>query len=250
LVVLLETTANATRRYEKVYAKELTLNRGVDNIIEFAFVNQEQKPVNISGKTITCRIINYDGKTQLLQKTLVPILPITGITSLQLTVADIEYIPSQKCYYSLEIPVNTFDYPVFVDDSGGARGVINLVDSVLPSFVQSQEMTIPTHPRPRGDQSRTYYSSILYTKESPIITTQRWLENFTGTLQFQGSTVLDFSTYYNLSPVFSYNEYTGTEGYTINGYHPFIRLKIINDGSPPADANGDLQGDIIKLLAR
>jgi hypothetical protein len=50
--------------------------------------------------------------------------------------------------------------------------------------------------------------------------------------------------------VFSYNEYTGTEGYTINGYHPFIRLKIINDGSPPADANGDLQGDIIKLLAR
>ena len=233
-----------------MYAKELTLNRGVDNIIEFAFVNQEQKPVNISGKTITCRIINYDGKTLILQKTLVPLLPITGITSLQLTRADIEYIPSQRCYYSLEIPVNSFDYPVFVDDNGGARGVIRLVDSILPSFVESKNLTIPTHPRPKSGLPRTYYSSILYTNETPTVTTQRWLEDFTGSLQFQGSTVLDFSTFYDLSPVFNYNEYTGTEGYTIDGYHPFIRLKIINDGSPPADNNGDLQGDIVKLYAR
>lgn len=250
LVVLLELTANATRRYEKVYAKELVINRGVDNLIEFAFVNQEQKPVNISGKQITCRIINYNGKEQLLQKTLTPILPVTGITSLQLTPADIATIDSQKCYYSLEIPVGLFDYPVFVDDNAGARGVIRIVDSVYPSFVASRNITIPTHPKPKSGLSRTYYSSVVYTNESPVLTTQRWLEDFTGTLQFQGSTVLDFSTFYTLSPVFNYNAYTGTEGYTIFGYHPFVRLKVVNDGTPPADSFGDLGGDITKLLVR
>lgn len=250
LVVLLELAANATRRYEKVYSKDLVINRGVNNLIEFAFVNQEQKPVNISGKDITCRILNYNGKELLLQKTLTPVLPVTGITSLQLTPADIQNIPSQLCYYSLEIPVGSFDYPVFVDDNAGARGVIRLVDSVLPSFVAARNITIPTHPRPKSGLSRTYYSSIIYTGESPVLSTQRWLEDFTGSVQFQGSTVLDFSTFYALSPVYNYNNYTGTEGYNITGYHPFVRLKIINDGTPPADTNGDLNGDVVKLLAR
>lgn len=250
LVVLLEIGANATRRYEKVYSKDLVLNRGVDNLIEFAFVNQEQKPVDISGKTITCRIINYNGKELLLQKSLTPILPVTGITSLQLSVADIENIPSQQCYYSLEIPVNAFNYPVFVDDNAGARGVIRLVDSVLPSFVAARDVTIPTHPRPKSSDSKTYYSSTIYTNESPTLTTQRWLEGFTGSVQFQGSTVLDFSTFYALSPVYNYNNYTGTEGYNIGGYHPFVRLKIVNVGTPPADNYGDLGGDVVKLLAR
>lgn len=250
LVVLLELTANARRRYEKVYSKDLTLNRGVDNLIEFAFVNQEQKPVDITGKTITCRIIDYTGKHLLLQKSLTPLLPVTGLTTLQLTSADISTIDSQRCYYSLEIPVGSFDYPVFVDDNAGARGVINIVDSVFPSFVAAMDITIPTHPRPKSGLSRTYYSSTIYTKESSTLTTQRWLDNFTGTLQFQGSTVLDFSTFYTLSPEWNYNGYTGTEGHSITGYHPFVRLKIVNNGTPPAASNGDLLGDITKLLAR
>lgn len=248
LVVLYQ--SNSIRRYKKVYSKELNINRGVDNLIQFQFLNQEEKPVDISGKTITCRIINYNGREILLQKSLVPLLPVTGITSLQLSIADIESITSQKCYYSLEIPVSSFNYPVFVDANGGARGVINIVNSVLPGFVQSQDITIPTHPRPKSGLSRTYYSSIIFTNESPVLTTQRWLENFTGTLQFQGSTIEDFSTFYSIGPVFSYNEWSGTEGYTIEGYHPFIRMKIINDGSPPSSSNGDLSGDIVKLLAR
>ena len=34
-----------------VYAKPLTLNKGVDNKIQFQFLNQEQKPVDITGKS-------------------------------------------------------------------------------------------------------------------------------------------------------------------------------------------------------
>ena len=250
-VVLLEITANATRRYEKVYAKELVINKGVDNLIEFAFINQEQKPVDISGKEITCRILNYKGNQLLLQKTLVPILPVTGITSLQLTTADIENIDVQNCFYSLEIPVGTFDYPVFVDANGGARGTIRIVNSVLPDFQESSEITIPTHPRPKAGVPRTYYSSVFSTDESPLLTIQRWLDNFTGTLQFEASTVMDFSTFYTISPVFNYNAYTGTEMFNLEGYHPYIRAKILNNGSyPTIPYTTDLSGDVTWLLVR
>jgi hypothetical protein len=233
-----------------VYSKELTINRGVDNLIQFQFLNQEEKPVDISGKDITCRIISYTGKELLLQKQLTPLLPVTGITTLQLSAADIENIPSQMCYYSLEIPVNSFNYPVFVDDSGGARGVIKLVDSVFPSFVASSNITIPTHLKPSSGVSRTYYTSTIYTGGGPTITEQWWLDNFTGTLQFQGSTVLDFSTFYDIDSEYTYTAFTGTAGLNITGYHPFIRLKIVNNGTLPADGAGDLAGDITKLLSR
>lgn len=37
-------------RWDPVYAKNLTLNLGVDNVILFQFQNQDQKPVNITDR--------------------------------------------------------------------------------------------------------------------------------------------------------------------------------------------------------
>lgn len=236
-VVLLEQTARATIRYEKVYAKELTINRGVDNLIEFAFINQEQKPVNIAGKEITCRILNYDGTEILLQKTLVPTLPITGITTLQLTVADIENIPSQYCYYSLEIPVNDWDYPVFVDSNGGARGKINIVNSVLPAFVPARNVTIPSHLPPTPNSATpniTYYSSIINTKEFPVLTVQAKFEEFTGNITLQGCTTADFSFPYNISGPFAYTT-SGTlnnvQIQTADGHFTCANTDLLKAGS-------------------
>ena len=77
-----------------VYAKTLTLHKGVDNQIQFQFLNQEQKPVDITGKSITFRIINNNGTEVLLQKALTLQLPATGIAAIQLNAADIEdFIP-------------------------------------------------------------------------------------------------------------------------------------------------------------
>lgn len=266
LVVLLQQQPGiATRRYEKVYSKNLTVSRGVDNILEFAFINQDQKPVNISDKEITCRILNADGTRILLQKTLTPILPLTGITSLQLSIADLEPITEQYCYYSLEIPVGTFDYPVFVDSQGGARGVINIVDSVLPGFIQSENVVIPSHPQPDkivDDQnpevqpindtgSKTYYSSVIGTVDSPVLTLQLYLDKFTGNIQFEGSTLGDFAFYYQIGPTKDYLNETDTKGFTLEGFHPYVRVKIKNYGTPPTIGNkGKLQGDVTEILAR
>ena len=182
-----------------VYAKPLTLNKGVDNRIQFQFLNQEQKPVDITGKSITCRVLNYNGTEVLIAKTLDLDYALTGIASLNLNAAEIEDIPAQKAYYSLEIPTGSFDYPVFVDQNAGARGDMNIVNSVLPSFVPSANVTIPTgQPFPNLDQNNnidnalpnanTYYSSVINTEDNPILTIQTSYLEFNGDVVIQGST--------------------------------------------------------------
>lgn len=261
-VVLLTPSQPKYLRYEKVYAKNLTINRGVDNILEFAFIDSNQKPVDISGKDITCRIIDCEGNRILLEKLLSPILPVTGITSLQLTAEEIVGIQFQYCYYSLEIPVNTFNYPVFVDSQGGARGVINIVDSVLPAFKASTNVSIPSHARPLGastqlSTSSTYYSSIIPHQTSNFTTFQIAMNMFTGSIKLQGSTSADFGTQYDITGQIDFVAASDTYGFSIDGYHPYIRVKIINVGTEPAIYIGNppnqtsaLQGDITEILVR
>ena len=181
------------------------IHKGVDNKLQFQFLNQEQKPVDITGKTITCRILNADGTAVLINKALTPQLPLTGICALELNAAEIEDVPAQKAYYSLEIPVGSFDYPVFVDQNAGARGDMNIVDSVLPSFVPSANITIPTgQPFPNLDQNNsvdnalpnanTYYSSVINTQDNPILTIQTSFVEFNGDVTVLGSTQPDTIT--------------------------------------------------------
>jgi len=220
------------------YAKPLTLHRGVDNQIQFQFLNQEQKPVDITGKTITCRVLNADGTAVLINKALTLQLPLTGICALQLNAAEVEDIPAQKAYYSLEIPVGSFDYPVFVDQNAGARGDMNIVDSVLPSFVPSANITIPTgQPFPNLDQNNnidnalpnanTYYSSVINTQDNPILTIQTSLVEFNGDVTVLGSTQPDTEWY----PITTdtYANTTDTYGYTIRGFHPFVKMEFISN---------------------
>ena len=54
------------RRWQPVYAKKLTINKGVDNVILFEFINQDQKPVNITGSTFRFRLLNQTGDELLI----------------------------------------------------------------------------------------------------------------------------------------------------------------------------------------
>lgn len=345
LVILLEPNVSigTARRYEKVYSKPLTINRGIDNVIEFQFINQNQKPVNItlpSGQQILFRILT--AKETLLEKALTPVFSLTGIAKLELTSGETLDLEPQQCYYSLEIPVNNLERPVFVDEDSGARGVLNIVNSVKPAFVPAQNITIPSHlpPRPNANvQSITYYSSVINTTETQSLTLQNKYDGFTGNIQLQGSTLQDFAIYYNIGNQYTYNNsgvinnvailnnsgyftsegdselrvgksvtitgtptgtgaivpyssgtvyyitstnganvfilsesangtpvttlpgtttgltftvngYTGTDGYTVEGYHPFVRVEITNYGTNPFGNAGYLDGDVTQILAR
>lgn len=217
-----------------VYAKPLTLHKGVDNKIQFQFLNQEQKPVDITGKEITCRVISYDGTQVLVRKALTLELAATGIAALYLNAAEIEDIVPQKAYYSLEIPEGAFDFPVFVDQNAGARGDMNIVNSVLPSFVPSQYVTIPSgQPFPNisngsGNTNLVYYTSVINTQDNPVLTIQARYEEYYGNITILGSTIVDGDWYPIVEETDAAN-LTDTVGYTIHGYHPFVKMQFTSN---------------------
>jgi len=241
IVVLL--SGNSPRKYMPVYAKPLTLNKGVDNKIQFQFLNQEQKPVDITGKSITCRVLNTAGTAVVIAKALDVDLGLTGIASLNLNAAEIEDIIPQKGLYSLEIPVGEFDYPVFVDQNAGARGDMYIVNSVLPSFVPSSNISIPTgqaFPNLANNETSnlTYVTSVINTDDSPILTIQTHYDEFYGNVTIQGSSIVD-GDWYPIEVDPDLANITETKGYTIIGFHPFVRMSFTSNA-----------GAVTNILAR
>ena len=228
-------TGASTRRYEIVYAKNITLNKGVVNQIQFEFLNQEQKPIDVTDTNISFRLISHDGSTVYLTKQVDSsyaagqILPLKGITQLTVLATELEGIDPQNCSYSLSINNNGELYPIFVNADSSARGVAKIVDSVLSSFTPSRSVSIPSHaPLVNLGPNITYYSSVVEGFPNPTTTIQYVATDFAGTVIVQGNTSAGADTdWYDIDT----HEYTGvsmTSGYSINGLHPFIRFKFTN----------------------
>ena len=216
---------SSPRRYENVYAKTLKLHKGSANRLQFQFLNQEQKPINITGKQITFRLISYDNNEILLQQSLVNTLAVTGIAELRVNADMLNNIHTQKCYYSLELPDELgLNVPGLMDKNGTGRGEIDIVNSVYPLRILAQELTVPTVEAQTG----TYYSSILPTKYNPKITLQVRYEEFVGQILMQGSTN-GTSNWYDIE-IIEYTDstlpVTYTDGYNLEGYHPYVRFQF------------------------
>lgn len=210
-----------------MYAKTLKLHKGSDSRLQFQFLNQEQKPVNITGKEITFRLISYDNNKILLQKSLVNILALTGIAELRTNADDLNNVNTQKCYYSLELPDELgLNVPGLMDKNGTGRGDIDIVNSIYPERIPAQELTLMSYSN--TDPEGTYCSSVLATKYTPLITIQIVFTNFVGKVMIQGSTT-GTSYWYDIELDDSYDPtapVNGSLGYPIIGYHPYIRVKF------------------------
>ncbi len=225
------------RRWQPVYAKNLKINRGVDNVLLFEFINQDQKPVNISGSTFTFRVISQNGGALLLAKELVTLNAGTGRAKVTITAEETDAFEAQPANYSLERSSGVLDEPVFVDAYAGARGFVDIVDSVFPAFTASKTLTIPSQ-APTGN---TYYSSSLWTNGQRLTTFQVDTLSLNGNLSVQGATTTDNEwyeipfEYLSNSATVSNLVFSGSTakfGINVEGYHPYIRLQVgINSGN-------------------
>lgn len=231
---------NFDRRWKPVYAKKLKLNLGVDNVILFQFLNQDQKPVNISGSTFTFRMIDQAGENLLYSVEAESLSNSLGRAKVTIPAADTLAFQAQPASWSLEVSSGVLDQAVFTDDYAGARGDIDIVDSVYPAFVASQTLTIPD----QAPDSTIYYSSTLTTNGTSLTTLQLDPTGFTGTVRVQGA---NFSPdtdqewydvpFTNLSTGTEVDSLSMTEGNTrvginVAGFHPYVRLELdITDGT-------------------
>ena len=229
-ILLIDTTGSYfDRRWEPVYAKNLKLNLGVDNVILFQFLNQDQKPVNISGASFLFRIIDQDGEAVIIDKDMVVLSATSGRAKITVTAAETASMTAQPANWSIEISSGTLDQAVLVDDAAGARGVIEIVDSVLPKFMGSSELTIPD----QAPDNNLYYSSIITTRGSRTKTLQIDPSAFTGTITVQGATDtadqwydIEFQKLSDGATVANLDLSTSNQRVAINvlGYHPYLRV--------------------------
>lgn len=255
-----------TARYDPVYAKYLTINKGVDNVFLFEFINQDQKPVNITGSSFVFRLVDQTGNELLLEKNMEILSATTGRVKVVLNTADTIQIVSQIGSYSIQrTALGSYVQAAFVDDNSGARGVCNIVDSVLPQFIPSQPVTIPTiygkpqqvqpgptnwpdwalqQPPINSTEETEFYSSEINTNGQYLTTFSMDLDTFTGTIKAQAAQDYQ-SVWYDVTNSFQFYAETKRWYLNVEGFHPLLRLAFNNSVGYGASANPQVANGVV-----
>jgi len=256
-VLLLDSSGQYfSARYDPVYAKRLTLNLGVDNVLLFSFINQDEKPVNVNGCTFTFRITNTAGTVLLLQAPMTILNAATGQVKVTILGEDTLELIAQPASYSISVQSGNLNQAVFTNSQAGARAPIDLVNSVFPQFVPSIPLTIPTtslssqtsfdgasyeqYPGWAGNwyyggngswynnnyQNTEFYSSFIEPRNY-VTTIQMDLIGYTGTIKAQFAQNYQ-SIFYNITESTTYYDETKTIYMNIIGWYPLLRLCFNN----------------------
>lgn len=233
-------------RYNPVYAKTLTINKGVDNVLLFELINQDQKPVNIQGSEFVFRLIDQTGTIQLFEAAAVSIGDAQGRIKVVINAADTLPWIAQPASYSLQRRSGNYTQAVYVSADSQARGQCNIVDSVRPELVPATETTVPDltgkneymgvtptgwpdwarTPAPINTVSQTeFYSSHMPSRGGNFTTIQFDLEQFTGTLKVQAAENYQ-SVWYDVSDSVQYLGANGSRYINVPGFYPLLRLAI------------------------
>lgn len=252
-VLLIDTGAGETfiYRYDPVYAKRLTINKGVDNVLLFEFINQQEKPVNITGSTFVFRVINTENNEVLIQELMTILNAPTGRAKVTLSAEQLLEILAQPASYSITRASGNLNEAVFVDAQAGASAPLDIVDSVLPQFVPSAPLTIPTtelsnqfsyegsgwenfsaspywNGNPNGQSNwnswlNPQFNSSFIAPRQAVTTIQMDLVGYTGTIKAQAAENYQ-SIWYNISDSVTYFNETRTIHWNISGWYPLVRL--------------------------
>lgn len=244
-VILIDTSgAFFDRRWQPVYAKNLKINRGVDNVILFEFINQDQKPVNISGSTVTLRLISTDGDVLLLVKDLVILNAQFGRAKVTLLSTDLDNIDPQPASWSLERASGDLHEAVFTDSYSSGRGMCDIMDSVYPDFVPSEIMTIPTNPVISQDNPNRNHSSAVYVQGRDLVTFQLSFDNFSGNVKAQGRET-QLGDWYDIGSQRQFINQADRVHINVEGYHDYLRFEINQYGQKAQLSNIVVSGGAV-----
>lgn len=263
--ILLPDTSGAffLARYNPVYAKSLTLNKGVDNVFLFEFINQEQKPVNITGSSFVFRLLDQTGTVLLLEQPVTVLSASLGRVKVVLSAAQTIDITAQPASYSITRTAGDYVQAAYVNANSEARGDCFVVDSVLPSFVPSGELTVPTiygkgaqlEPGPTNwpdwaltpppvntTQLTEFFSSFIPSTNKRLTTIKMNLDVYTGTIKVQAAENYE-SVWYDVTESTTYLAHSGVIYINVIGYHPLLRVAFNNSRGSGASASVNVTAD-------
>ena len=249
--VLIPDTSGAyfQRRWQPVYAKKLKVNRGVDNVILFEFINQDQKPVNISGSTITFRMMSTNGDELLIAEDLVHLSSTYGRAKVTLTSEKLDLINEQTASWSLERASGNLYEAVYTDAYSAGRGQVDIVDSVYPDFVESKIMMLPAPiDQPAQSNGNRVHTSAIYTADNTLTTLQLDFDNFSGNVKVQASENQIGPDWYDVGSQIQYTNQNSRTYINVDGRHNWLRLEL-NQYGISGNATAQVQNGAVTTIS-
>ena len=213
------------RRWQPVYAKRLKITRGVDNVILFEFINQDQRPVNISGSTFTFRLISQDGTETLLAEDLETLNAEFGRAKVTINENQLDNVDSQTANWSIERSSGNLYEPVYVDDHATSRGFVDINDAVYPNFTESRSLNVPDYRVQPIDGPNRVHTGIAQVRSRDLVTFQFDFDQFTGFVKAQGADS-QLGPWYDVGDPTEYVNQTARDYINVAGHHEYLRFEI------------------------
>mgnify|MGYP006158058309 FL=1 len=164
-----------------MYARNLKVYKGVKNPIVIEMKNNDQKAVDITGKTFVFNVLDQEDRKTLISKTGTITNASKGKVQFDITESDLSNVSGSFLNYSILDNTTGERGAVFVDDNYGAMGNIEVLDGPYTQFRESSVITLPDNNEVSVDARPNL------NQDSALHTCQVSFTNFTGTLKIEGS---------------------------------------------------------------
>jgi len=127
--------ANLPQRNRVVYTRTIQLYKGVTNVIKIAVQNSDQKPIDITGHTMTFNIVDdyVNANANVVLMANVTISNATsGIGYVVLPGLDLVQLDREMYNYNVKIYTCWGNVASYIDDNYGAAGQIMMSSSAYP----------------------------------------------------------------------------------------------------------------------
>jgi hypothetical protein len=225
VVQLNEDAGTLIARNNVVYARGVKLFKGVDNIIQLQFKNQEQKPIDLTGRTIEMNLMDTANLSAFVTKPGTITNATGGLATVGMTESDTRNLTSKKYTYSIKVTdADLTEHVIYADDSWNAGGTIALQDKVYPVFVPSRAPVMGTE-AVGVSYSATVSANPNMNSNQALHTAAYNLAAFSGTVEVE-ATLEQTATEWFVVDTSTYTLDSGYQYTNFNGVFANLRFKV------------------------
>ena len=246
--VLIADLTNNITEYRPVYQRNMTVYRGIDNVLTFEIKNPDQKPVSILN-TYTPKFVMFDENNKMIverdgtiKETSTPLYK--GQFTVTVTENDLLNVKEQFCSYNVYMVATSGSKTLtYANTHYGAKGVIKVEGDAFPGPAETYNLKTFTE---TGVGTNIYNSETITAEPAKngneaLHTAAVYSTGFTGDVLIQATldNAVSNSTYWGTVGTLSLSNPSTPKYINFNGVYNHLRVRYTKEN-----------GTIDKLLIR
>jgi hypothetical protein len=192
-----------TKRYRRVYNRNVKIYRGVDNRIDIQVRNSDEKAADVTGSTLVFNLVERETQSLVAQKDCVTVSASTGKYYVILTETELLDIETGFYQYSVYNELRTTNgdgtylvtsrTPLYIDSQYDTLSNIEILDNGSGELIPSTEIKAFSLHKSFNEPFSDYYVSGIInarpqtTEPQSLHTFQLYCTNYSGEVIIQGS---------------------------------------------------------------